>query len=118
LPHHFHAVLNTALITIPTAVEIISALTKDLITPEKDELGKNRLKELLSAQLLVNKLIFDHKLNVFFLRAVINKETVTIQGIADSAALAETTISLAATLMPGFKVESAISVVQDFKAYP
>jgi cytidylate kinase len=118
LPHHFHAVLNTALIDIPTAVETIGALTGGLITAEKDGAGKKRLSELLVAQRLVNRLIFEYKLNIFFLRAVIHGSTIAIQGIADSAALAEKAVSIASAVMPDYRVESAISVVQDFKAYP
>jgi cytidylate kinase len=118
LPSHFHLILNTALIDIDGAVEIISALTRRLITPEKDALGRQKLTELLTAQRLVNKLVFEHKLNVFFLRAVIQNNTIYLQGIADSAALAERAVSVAASIMPDYKVESSISVVQDFKAYP
>ncbi|MDR3284684.1 MAG: cytidylate kinase family protein [Treponema sp.] len=118
LPHHFHLVLNTALVDIDGAVKVLADLTRHLITPEKDALGKLKLAELLTAQQLVNKLIFEHKLNIFFLRAVIQDKTVHLQGIADSAALAEKAVGIASTLMSGYKVESGISVVQDFKAYP
>jgi hypothetical protein len=118
LPSHFHLILNTALVDIDGAVEIIAALTRRLITPEMDALGRQKLAELLTAQRLVNKLVFEHKLNVFFLRAVIQGNTIYLQGIADSAALAERAVSIAASIMPDYKVESSISVVQDFKAYP
>jgi cytidylate kinase len=118
LPHHFHLVLNTALVDINTVARILAGLADSLITPEKNEQGRQKLAELLTAQRLVNKLIFEHKLNIFFLRAVIQDKTVHLQGIADSAALAEKAVGIASTLMPDYTVESAISVVQDFKAYP
>jgi cytidylate kinase len=118
LSAHFHAVINTALVDIDTATTLITTMVHNLVSPEQDAAGKRRLGELLEAQLLVNKLIFDHHLNIYFLRAVITGDTVRLQGIADSAALAEKAVSIASTIMQNRKVESGISIVQDFRAYP
>jgi cytidylate kinase len=115
---HFHAVINTALVDVDTATKIITAMVHNLVSPEQDVAGKKRLGELLEAQLLVNKLVFDHHLNIYFLRAVISGDTVRLQGIADSAAIAEKAVSIASTLMQNRQVESGISIVQDFRAYP
>jgi hypothetical protein len=93
-------------------------MVRNLVSPEQDAAGKQRLAELLEAQLLVNKLIFDYHLNIYFLRAVIAGDTVRLQGIADSAALAEKAVSVASTIMQNRRVESGISIVQDFRAYP
>lgn len=117
-PAHFHLVLNTSLLDEQSASHLIADFCRSHITKEKEAAGKKKLSELLAAQRLVNTLIFEHKLNVNFLRAVIFEHTVTLQGIADSAALAEKAVMLASGLMPDYTVESAISVVQDFKSYP
>jgi cytidylate kinase len=118
LPHHFHGVINTALVDIEGAAQVIAELVKYLITPENEKQGRKTLDELLKAQHLVNRLIFEHRLNIFFLRAVIQDSAIYLQGIADSAALAEKAVSVASSIMKDYTVKSAISIVQDFKAYP
>ncbi len=114
----FHMVLNTGVFDKETAANMLAQMTKSLITKQMEKDGKQKIDELLEAQKLVNKLIFEHKLNINFLRAVIDGDTVTLQGIADSAVLVEKAQSIASEIMVGKKVESAISIVQDFKAYP
>ena len=115
---HYHLVMNTGLLDIPNAVELIKTLKNSYITPEKEIAGKKRIEELLKAQKLVNTLVFDYRLNINFLHAVINEKVVTLQGVADSSALVEKALTIAGKMLPEYKIESAISVVQDFKAYP
>ena len=117
-PTHFHMVINSSLLNVDAAAQTIADFCAHFITPEKEAAGQKKISELLAAQHLVNSLIFEHKLNINFLRAVIFDKTITLQGVADSSALAEKAVAVASSLMPGYTVESAISVVQDFKAYP
>jgi cytidylate kinase len=117
-PALFHLVINTGLVDIITVVKVIANLVKNTVTPEKEVASKAKIDDLLKAQRLVNTLVFEHKLNINFLHAVINGSTIILQGVADSAALSEKAVSIASSLMSGYTVESAISVVQDFKAYP
>lgn len=117
-PTHFHMVINSSLLNVDAAAQTIADFCAHFITPEKEAAGQKKITELLAAQHLVNSLIFEHKLNINFLRAVIFDKTITLQGVADSSALAEKAVAVASSLMPGYTVESAISVVQDFKAYP
>ena len=79
---------------------------------------KAKIEELVKAQHLVNKLIFEHKVNISFLKAIVTDKQVILQGVADSMAAVEKAIVISSEIMPGYEVESAISVVQDFKAYP
>lgn len=117
-PEHFHLVMNTGILDIESASQIIVELSRQLITPEKEEAGKKKLSELLTAQRLVNALIFEHKLNISFLKAVIVDKKIVLQGVADSTALAEKAVAVSRSLMSDYLIESAISVVQDYKAYP
>ncbi|AEE17539.1 AAA family ATPase [Treponema brennaborense] len=117
-PDHFHLVMNTGVLDIEAASSIITGLCAHIVTPQKEAEGKKKIAELLAAQRLVNALVFEHKLNINFLKAVICGDKVILQGVADSSALAEKATAIASTLMKGYTVESAISVVQDFKAYP
>ncbi len=117
-PAHFHMVLNTGLIDVARAAYMISEMVQRLVTIEQEEKGRKKMTDLLSAQKLVNKLIFEHKLNINFLHAVIDEDRLILQGVADSAALAERAVQIACEFMPDKTIESCISVVQDFKAYP
>ncbi len=114
----FHMVLNTGVFDKETAAGMLTEMISSLITPQMEEEGSRKIAELLDAQKLVNKLIFEHKLNINFLRAVIEGNTVTLQGIADSAVLVEKAVSISKEIMNDKNIESAISIVQDFKAYP
>ncbi len=117
-PEHFHMVLNTGLLSIDESVNVIESLLKSLITSKKEALGKVQIERLLEGQRLVNRLLFDSKLNINFLRAVVKGDnTVVLHGVADSQVLVERAVNTAAKLLPSCKIESAISVVRDYKAY-
>ena len=90
-------------------------MNKTLITPEKENAGKEKLDELIKCQHLVNKLIFEYKLNIEFLRAVIDGKNLVLQGVADSSVLVERALKISAVELPEYNVTSSISVVQDFK---
>lgn len=117
-PSYFHLVVNTGMLDVESVSDMISSLVKNTITPEKEEAGKKKVEELLVAQRLVNTLVFDFKLNINFLHAVINGKKVTLQGVADSTALVDKAVAIASRELPDYAIESSISVVQDFKAYP
>ncbi|MBP3709865.1 MAG: cytidylate kinase-like family protein [Treponema sp.] len=114
---HFHLVMNTGIINADEGGTIIANLVDTLITPERDSIGREKIKTMLAAQQLVNKLIFEHKVAVEFLHAVINDKTILLRGIAESSAIVEHTLELTQKTMPGYVVQSAISIVQDFKMY-
>lgn len=116
-PQHFHLTVNTSLISDETTVCLIKDLVKDYITPEKEEAGKVKIQELLKGQRLVNKLLFEDKLNVNFLRAVVEGNTVRLQGVAESHALAERAVKLSQEALPDCTVISEINVIQDYKTY-
>ncbi len=117
-PTRFHLVMNTGIIGAEEGADIVTSLVRTTITPEREERGNAKLRTMLDAQHLVNRLVFEYKINIEFLRAVIEGKTVTLQGVADSSAVVERALKLAAETMPGYTAKSAISIIQDFKAYP
>lgn len=117
-PSLFHLVINTGLFDIDSASTMIAEAVRHIMSPEKEAAGERRMEELLIGQRIVNMLIFDFHLNINFLRAVIKGQKLILHGVADSAAVAERAVAVAASELPNYKVESAISIVQDFKAYP
>lgn len=116
-PEHFLMIMNTGMFDVESASNAIKALVKSVITPEKEQAGKAKIDELIKCQHLVNKLIFEYKLNIEFLRAVINDKTLILQGVADSAVLVERALKISAVELPEYNITSSISVVQDFKAH-
>ena len=117
-PSYYHMVLNTGLLSIEEAAEIIVNLVNTTITPEKEKAGKKRVDELICAQKLVNALVFEHKLNINFLHAANENGIITLQGVADSNAVVDKALTAARKILPDYKISSAISIVQDFKTYP
>ena len=116
-PSHFIMVMNTGLLDVESAANMIVSIVKGYITPEKEDAGKKKLEQLLQCQHLVNKLIFEYKLNIEFLRAVMDDGVITLQGIADSSVLVERALKISSVEFPNYTIKSAISVVQDFKPY-
>ena len=117
-PANYHLTLNTSLLSIDEASSAIANLCNALITEEKEQAGQQKVQDLYQAQLVVNSLLFKHKLNINFLRAVIKDDVLELQGVADSIAISEKAISLAKELMPNKTVTSCISIVQDYTRYP
>ena len=117
-PELFHLVMNTGLLDIDTSAKIIEELCLQTITPAKEEAGNKKLEELLKAQYIVNSIIFKHKLSISFIKAEILSDKVIIHGVADSPVVVEKALEIASEMVPDLAVESAISIVQDFKAYP
>ncbi|MBE6348095.1 MAG: cytidylate kinase-like family protein [Spirochaetaceae bacterium] len=114
----FHSVLNTGILSIEESVVLLETLTKTIITPEKEKVGEKKIQEMLICQRLVNSLIFEHNLMINFLHAQMRGDVIVLQGVADSTALAEKAVAIASKIVTDKKIESCISVVQDFKAYP
>lgn len=116
-PQHFLLTLNTARLSIDESVTLIETLVKNHVTPELEAKGKDRVSKMLKAQCVVNQLLFDFKLNINFLRASVDGNVITLQGVADSIAIAEQAVQTAARILPSCEIRNAISVVQDFKTY-
>lgn len=114
---NYTAVLNTGILNCESAADTIVAITKALVNAEAEEKGKKKLDEMLMAQKLINQLIFEHKVKVEFLHAVIEGNTVILQGVSDSVATVELTSRLASEILPDYTIQSAISIIHDFKAY-
>lgn len=117
-PSDYHMVINTGILDVEQASNVIVEAVKNLESSEREEAGKKKIKDLLTAQNLVNTLVFKYKLNINFLHAVVVDNKIVLQGVADSSAIVEKAIVLAQKELSDYKIESTISIVQDFKAYP
>ena len=116
-PAHYHLVVNSGKLDVKAAAALIVSIVEANVSQELEDAGRKKVGEMLLAQKLVNSLVFEHKINVNFLRALVIDKKIVLQGIADSSAVVEKAVVLAQKAYPDYKVESAISVVQDFKTY-
>ncbi len=116
-PQHYLLTLNTSVLSLDESVKIIEDLVKIHVTPKKESDGKVVVEQRLKCQRLVNQLLFDYHINVNFLRAVVDGNVITLQGVADSQGLVERAVRTAAKILPTCEIRSNISIVQDFKTY-
>lgn len=114
----YHAVLNTGYLGVTNTAKIIASLVQEQVTVKQEEEGNVRIEKMMEAQKIVNRLIFEHHINIEFMHATIDENgTFILHGVADSTALVEQALSFVREAMPGVEVKSAVSIVHDFKAY-
>lgn len=114
---NYDMVLNTAAMDDNLCVQTISSYTQSKITAEKEKIGTDYICKMLKVQEVINKLIFEHKCNIEFLRADIQDGAIVVMGVTDSVAVVENALAFIREELPGFEVKSAVSIVHDFKAY-
>jgi len=116
-PDNYDMVLNTSIISDDLAAQIISDYVATKVTPEIEKQGNLYISQMLKAQEIVNKLIFEQKINIEFLHADIEDGVFVLYGVTDSAVTIEQAISTIKKEMPEFEVKLSVSVVHDFKAF-
>lgn len=115
-PERVHAILNTAMLDPENvAGMIVSGLMQNL-TEDIELAGEKRVQELILAQKIANKLIFEHKLPIDQLWVRIDGKTLTLMGLAASSATVERAITVINTDYPGYEIVSNINCVQDFRS--
>ena len=62
-------------------------------------------------------LVFDYGLNINFLRAEMEENKIILHGVSESSSIVDRALTIVSCELPDYKIESKISVVQDFKAY-
>lgn len=118
-PAMFDVIVNTASLDIDSIVGSVTALTQSYVTARKDAAGQKRIDELLLGQRIVNLLTLVYNLDINFLRASLDAEgrRVTLRGMAGSAEVVDSAVTIVGAELPGYTIESAISVAQDFRAF-
>ena len=75
------------------------------------------IEQLLEAQKVLNKLIFNYHLNIEFMHVSIEDNAVILHGVSDSPAVVEQALQIIKQEMQGYDVKSAVSIVHDFKGF-
>lgn len=117
-PSSYDLVLNTNLLTPKIAAQIIKSACSMAFDSDQEAEGLVQIKRLLTAQKIVNHIVFDLKIPVYFLEATSEKESIMLHGVANSPSTIDRIIDVAKAMAPGIKITSGISIVQDYKSYP
>ena len=114
---HYLLTINTGVLEMQDIIFQIENLAKYFSAKDKEAAGKKRIQNMLKAQDLTNKLLFEHRLNINFLHADINEEgdVITLKGVADSQGIVDRAVTLAAKILPSCEIKQEISIVQDFR---
>ena len=116
-PVNYHLILNTGLLNLDLAASVIANLVEQKVTVKEEEEGNKLIEELLKAQTVVNKLSMERKLNIEFMHATIQGNTVVLHGVSDSPAVVEQALQIIREEMPGYDAKSAVSIIHDFKTF-
>ena len=108
-----HASINTGMIHPDMVAEMVVAGINNNITPEIEEAGKQRVSELILAQEMANKLIFEHGLHIDELWVIVRDKTITLHGVTSFHATVERAETILESEYSGYKVVSEIKCVQD-----
>ncbi|WP_294429394.1 AAA family ATPase [uncultured Treponema sp.] len=108
-----YATLNMAIVPPDMLVEMISAGVKNNVTPEIEEAGQKKVEELILAQEMTNKLIFENGLHIDDLWVIIEGKTVFLRGMTAFHATVERAETIIESEYAGYKVVSQIRCVQD-----
>lgn len=108
-----HASINTGMIHPDMVAEMVVAGINNNIMPEIEEAGKQRVSELILAQEMANKLIFEHGLHIDELWVIVRDKTITLHGVTSFHATVERAETILESEYSGYKVVSEIKCVQD-----
>ncbi|MBP3771582.1 MAG: cytidylate kinase-like family protein [Treponema sp.] len=107
------ATVNTALVPPDMIAEMISAGIKNNVSHEIEDAGKRRVDDLILAQQMTNKLIFEHGLHIDELWVMVKGKTVTLHGLTSFHATVDRAVMILESEYSGYKIESEIRCVQD-----
>lgn len=116
-PVHYQLTVNTARVSLENTVSMIAGYVQNAVTDEMETAGMKQINDMYQAQLLVNELFFNQKLNINFLHARIQDDVLVLQGVTDSSATVEKALSVASSFVKDKQIRSDISIVQNFKPY-
>ncbi|MBR1535405.1 MAG: cytidylate kinase-like family protein [Treponema sp.] len=112
--HDFiYATINTAIVPPDMLVDMICAGVKNNISSEMELRGKKKVEELMLAQEMSRKLIFEHSLHIDELWVQIEGKNVILRGMTGFHATVERAETILESEYQGYKVISEIKCVQD-----
>ena len=116
-PAMFDLIASTSKVNPESIARSVVALTKEYVTPEREEAGQRKIDEMLIGQRIVDILTFIYNLEINFLRASIDGKIITLHGIASTQKDVDAAVTIVEAELPNYQVKSSISVARDYKAY-
>lgn len=113
-PSRIHAVINTARMKPDMVAEMIVSGIERNIDEAIEAAGEKRVEELIMAQKIANKLIFEHKLPIDQLWVRIQGKELSLLGMTSSSAIVERAVTVINAEFPEYDVKTEIRCVQDF----
>lgn len=117
-PGNYDLTINTGNISPQKTAEIIYEARKILVSPEDEEAGNKRIKELVLGQKIITEIVYTHKLPIHFLEVDVHDNTLLLHGVVSAQGTTEEAIRLASSLAPGFEIKSAVQIVQEYPIIP
>ena len=108
-----HATINTASLNPDMVAEMIVAGIKNNISDEVEILGEQRIGELILAQKITNKLVFEHNLRIDELWVFVRDKVITLHGMTAFHATVERAITIINSEWSGYEVRDDVKCVQD-----
>ena len=108
-----HATINTASLNPDMTAEMIVAGIQNNMSPEVEILGDQRIGELILAQKITNKLIFEHNLRIDELWVLVRGNVITLHGMTAFHATVERAITIINSEWSGYEIKDEIKCVQD-----
>jgi len=108
-----YAIINTSSLNPDMLAEMITVGIKNNVTPEIEAAGKKYIDNLILAQNMTNKLIFEHGLHIDELWIEIKDKTIILNGLTGFHATVDRAQTILESEYAGYKVESKIHCVQD-----
>ena len=116
-PSNYNLVINSGFASEEFCAETIANYIKPLLSEQKEKDGKERLRKMLVAQSVVNKLLTERSINIQFVYVTIEDKDLIIHGVSDSIGPVEQALALIKRDLPEFEVKSAVSIINDFKMF-
>lgn len=116
-PENYHLVVNTGLLSEEESADFICELLKKKITPEAEAAGQKKIEQQFKIQGVVNKILMESQINIEFLHAGMEEDTIVLYGVSESVAVVEKALNIFRRELPDYPVKSAVSLIHNFKTY-
>jgi cytidylate kinase len=117
-PSNYHLTLNTGRQPPALIAELIRFLLDRTAGPDTEAQGALRIREMIAGQRVKHHILYEKEVPVHFLEASVSGKTLSLYGVANSAALVESAVAAAVEAAGDLTVQSEIQVVQEYSVMP
>jgi len=115
---NYHLTINMGSLHPATAAEIIKTLKERTVTEEANARSRQVLQAMILSQKVIHHVLYDQKIPVHFLEALVKDSAITLHGVANSEATVEAVVAAAREIAGAYAVRSEIQIVQEYGVMP